>query len=105
MSVAIRSVLLQNGYADLYLLRFIKPFDEEYFISIAKKYDSFVIVEDGVKEGGIGQDIQTMLLKNNLTDITLLGFKDKYLSHGSRSEVLELTELTSNHIQKAILKC
>lgn len=105
VSVAIRSVLLQNGYADLYLLRFIKPFDEEYFISIAKKYDSFVIVEDGVKEGGIGQDIQTMLLKNNLTDITLLGFKDKYLSHGSRSEVLELTELTSNHIQKAILKC
>lgn len=104
VSVAIRSVLLENGYADLYLLRFIKPFDEEYFISIARKYNSFVIVEDGVTEGGIGRDIQNMLLRNGLTDCTLLGFKDKYLSHGSRSEVLELTELTPEYIKKAIMK-
>lgn len=33
---AIRSVLIDNGYADLYLLRFIKPLDETYFLELAK---------------------------------------------------------------------
>jgi len=103
VSVAIRSVLLQNGYADLYLLRFIKPFGEEYFMNIARNYDAFVIVEDGVIQGGIGEHIQNILLKNKLKNTTLMGFKDEYLSHGSRNEVLELTGLTSDDIQKAIM--
>ena len=105
VTVAVRAVLLENGYCDVYLLRFIKPFDSDYFLSIAKKYDSFVIVEDGVIEGGISCDIENILLKNNFKDIQILGFKDKYYSHGSRSEVLELTNLTSEDIKRAVLKC
>ena len=44
---AVRSVLLEDGYADMYILRFIKPFDESYFLELAKKYYGIVFVEDG----------------------------------------------------------
>ena len=43
---AMRAVLLDGGYADIYLLRFIKPFDETYFIELASKYSGIVFVED-----------------------------------------------------------
>lgn len=104
VAVAIRSVLIQDGYADLYILRFIKPFDSEYFLEIAKKYDAFVIVEDGVLEGGVSTDIKNILLENNLKNVSTLGFKDKYLLHGSRNDVLEATNLTSKDIEEEILK-
>lgn len=104
VAVAIRSILIQDGYADLYLLRFLKPFDNEYFIEIAKKYDAFVIVEDGVIEGGISLDIKNLLFENNLKNISILGFKDNYLTHGSRNDILESANLTSSDIEKEVLK-
>lgn len=104
VAVTIRSVLIQDGYADLYLLRFIKPFDNEYFLEIAKKYDAFVIVEEGVIEGGISLDIKNLLLENNLKNISILGFKDKYLTHGSRNDILESANLTSKDIEKEVFK-
>lgn len=102
---AIRSILLENGYADLYLLRFIKPLDETYFINLAKKYDGVVFVEDGVIIGGIGEYLSGLLAQNNFTNTKVLGFEDKYYSHGTRDEVLEMAGLSVNHIKKAIKEC
>lgn len=102
---AVRSVLLENGYADLYILRFIKPFDETYFVSLAKNYDGVVFVEDGVVIGGIGQYLSGLLAENGMKNTKVLGFEDKYYSHGTRDEVLEMAGLSSNHIKKAIKEC
>lgn len=102
---AVRSILLENGYADLYILRFIKPIDEKYFLNIAKKYYGVVFVEDGVKIGGICEYLQKLLMENNITNTVLLGFEDKFLNHGTRDEILEMTGLSVNHIKKAIKKC
>lgn len=102
---AVRAVMLDGGYADIYMLRFIKPFDETYFIEIAKKYDGAVFVEDGVKIGGIGEHLKGLLAKNGMTNTKVLGFDDKFFSHGSREEVLEMTGLSHEYIQKAIKEC
>ena len=102
---AIRSVLLSNGYADLYLLRFIKPLDETYFLELAKKYYGVVFVEDGVITGGIGEYLNGLLAKNSFTNTIVLGFEDKYYSHGTREEILEESGLSSVHIEKAIKLC
>lgn len=102
---AVRSILLENGYADLYILRFIKPIDEKYFLNIAKKYYGVVFVEDGVKIGGICEYLQKLLMENNITNTVLLGFEDKFINHGTRDEILEMTGLSVNHIKKAIKKC
>lgn len=102
---AIRSVLLSDGYADLYLLRFIKPLDEYYFIELAKKYYGIVFVEDGVITGGIGEYLNGLLARHDFTNTKVLGFEDKYYSHGTRSDVLEAAGLDSKHIERAIKEC
>ena len=102
---AVRSVLLEDGYADMYILRFIKPFDESYFLEIAKKYYGIVFVEDGVKIGGICEYLKSILAENGILNTKLLGFEDKFFSHGTRDEILEAAGLSVNHIKRAIKQC
>ena len=102
---AVRSVLLEDGYADMYILRFIKPFDESYFIELAKKYYGVVLVEDGVKIGGICEYLKSILAENGILNTKLLGFEDKFFSHGTRDEILEAAGLSVNHIKRAIKQC
>lgn len=102
VKVAVRSVLLSDGYADIYLLRFIKPLDEEYFISIAKKYYGIVFVEDGVITGGISEYLNSILYKNKIFNTKILGFKDRYFDHGTRAEVLDEAGLSSKAIENAV---
>lgn len=102
---AVRSVLLEDGYADMYILRFIKPFDESYFIELAKKYYGVVFVEDGVKIGGICEYLKSILAENGILNTKLLGFEDKFFSHGTRDEILEAAGLSVNHIKRGIKQC
>ena len=102
---AVRSVLLEDGYADMYILRFIKPFDESYFIELAKKYHGVVLVEDGVKIGGICEYLKSILAENGILNTKLRGFDDKFFSHGTRDEILDVAGLSVNHIKRAIKQC
>lgn len=102
---AVRAVLLENGYADLYILRFIKPFDETYFLELAKKYYGIVFVEDGIKDGGAGEYLNQLVLKNGITNTIVMGFEDRFYSHGSRADVLAEAKLSVSDIKEAIIKC
>ncbi|WP_074644760.1 1-deoxy-D-xylulose-5-phosphate synthase [Treponema bryantii] len=102
---AVRAVLLDGGYADVYLLRFIKPFDETYFIELASRYNGVVFVEDGVIAGGMGEYLAGLLAENGMKNTRVLGFEDKFFSHGSREEVLEMAGLSPSHIKKAVKEC
>ena len=102
---AIRAVLLEDGYADLYILRFIKPFDENYFINLAKNYYGIVFVEDGIIDGGAGEYLNQLVLKNGMSNTTVMGFEDRFYSHGSREDVLNEARLSVNDIKDAIKKC
>ena len=102
---AVRAVLLDGGYADIYLLRFIKPFDESYFVELAKNYSGVVFVEDGVITGGIGEYLAGLLAEKGMRNTKVLGFGDKFYSHGSREEVLEMAGLSPLHIKKAVKEC
>ena len=102
---AVRSVLLDGGYADVYLLRFIKPFDETYFLEIASRYNGLVFVEDGVITGGMGEYLAGLLAEHGMKNTRVLGFEDKFFSHGSREEVLEMAGLSPSHIKKAVKEC
>ncbi|WP_022931529.1 1-deoxy-D-xylulose-5-phosphate synthase [Treponema bryantii] len=102
---AVRAVLLDGGYADIYLLRFIKPFDESYFLELAGRYSGVVFVEDGVVIGGMGQYLAGLLAEKGQTNTRVLGFEDKFYNHGSREEVLEMAGLSPSHIKKAVKEC
>ena len=40
-----------------------------------------------------------------MTNTKVLGFEDKFFSHGSREEVLEMAGLSPDHIKKAVKEC
>ncbi len=91
--------LLQKGVnTDIYSLRFIKPFDEDYFVSLAKNYDEIAVIEDGVKSGGVGEYIENLLFENGFSNVRTFAFPEKFLSHGSRSEVLFDAGLSARQI-------
>lgn len=102
VQTAVRSIILQDGYADIYILRFIKPLDEQYFINLCKNYKGVVFVEDGIITGSISSELQALLLKNNYVNTKILAFEEKYYAHASRAQILDEAKLSSEHIKNAI---
>ena len=104
---ALRNIVADSYYADIYLLRFIKPFDEEYFLNLSKNYNGILFVEDGVKKGGISEYLAGLLAKNNITNTKILAFDDCFYPQGSRDQILEMAGLSAQSIKdevEALLK-
>lgn len=103
---AARILLMKDIHADIYDLRFLKPFDESYFLSIAEKYGSIVFIEDGVHIGGMGEYLERIVhqsercSKDRSTQFrtAVLSFPDRFLSNGNRSQILEQAGLTPEKI-------
>ena len=104
---ASRSLLLKGIPTDIFLLRFIKPFDESYFVSIVRQYDFVVFVEDGVRIGGISEYLDVVLHKNTYTSnvqTRIFAFPDHFTTNGTRAQILEEAGLDPEFIAKTILK-
>ncbi len=91
-----------KALADIYLMRFIKPLDEDYFVQTAKKYKGILFVEDGVRIGGISVYLDELLARNHFTKTKVLAFGDKFYSHGNRQQILEAAGLSVENITKTV---
>ena len=83
---------------DIYSLRFVKPFDENYFVSLAKNYDEIAVIEDGVKTGGVGEYIENLLFEHDFTNVRAFAFPEKFFAQGTRAEVLSDAGLSAQKI-------
>ena len=84
--------------------RFIKPLDYDRLNDIRKKYKYIFTIEEGCIQGGFGSSILEYFSKfecNNI--INLMGIDDEFIEHGSRTELLELTNLSVNKIYDKII--
>ena len=88
--------------ADIYIMRFIKPFKEDYFVQLATQYKGVLFVEDGVQTGGISEHLKAILADNKYLKTKILAFQDKYYSHGSRAQILEDAGLSPKQIAAAL---
>ena len=88
--------------ADIYIMRFIKPFNEEYFVQLATQYKGVLFVEDGVETGGISEHAAGLLAKQKYLKTKILAFQDKYYSHGNRAQILEDAGLSPKQIAAAL---
>lgn len=97
--------LKNNGFnCDIYNLRFLKPLDKDYFISIARQYDDIVFVEDGIRIGGIGTYLESLLNRYHVDRNTAVqGFKDTFVPQGKRSEILSDAHLSPVHLARKML--
>lgn len=104
---AARRLLLGGVRTDVYSLRFIKPFDAEYFYGIAERYDGVVFVEDGVETGGMCQWIESLMKKNPLLmnkRTKVLAFPDRFLPNGNREDILCSAGLGSQQIFESCME-
>lgn len=103
---AARSVLLDGNVADVYSLRFIKPFDEIHFLELASNYDALVLIEDGVKMGGFAEYLEGVASRKNIGLKTrVLAFPDYFVANGNREQILEAAGLSPECIVKAAKEC
>ena len=77
---------------------------EEYFFSLAEKYDAVVFVEDGIVTGGISEYIASVYGKRGFSNFAIKAFPEKYYSQGSRNDVLVQAGLTPEDLKSAALK-
>ena len=75
--------------ADIYNLRFLKPLDKDWFLSVAAPYERVLFIEDGIRIGGIGTYLESLLdrrLPGKKTGVS--GFPDRFFAQGSRNQIL-----------------
>ncbi|MBQ0166058.1 MAG: 1-deoxy-D-xylulose-5-phosphate synthase [Treponema sp.] len=104
VSAAARFLIEHGLSCDIYNLRFLKPLDKEYFIEIARQYDDIVFVEDGIRIGGIGTYLESLLNRYHVNRNTAVcGFRDTFVPQGKRSEILEDAHLSPAYLARKML--
>ena len=80
--------LEQKGVnAEVINLGTIKPLDEETIIKSVKKTNAVLTLEDGIIEGGIGEQIGAILQKNNIDAIVENRGYDKFVAQAKVSSI------------------
>ena len=88
--------------ADLYNLRFLKPLDEDYLTGVLNQYDSVILVEEGSRQGGFGEYVSSLALRENCScRLLVLGVEEKFDALGTREELLGRTGLDGHRIADA----
>lgn len=85
--------------------RFLIPFDYESLIQSVNKTKRLLIIEDGIKSGGIGEGILAHLKENNIEcKAKLLTPPSKFIENLTWQEVFEGSGMTNDKILKAALQ-
>ncbi|KOR26676.1 1-deoxy-D-xylulose-5-phosphate synthase [Clostridium sp. L74] len=84
---------------------FVKPIDKELIKNFVKKGYKIVTVEDNVVKGGFGSLVLQYISKLKANNVILnLGFKDKFVPHGSTDILYKIEGLDPEGIVKNIIK-
>ena len=83
--------------------RWVKPLPRE-LTTMANRYKSVVVVEDGIKHGGIASTLSEMFREEGLTTpIHSIGIPLQYLEHAKRNEILQDLGITAQQISRELV--
>jgi 1-deoxy-D-xylulose-5-phosphate synthase len=89
--------------ATLVDMRFIKPFDTNRVLDLAKSHELIVTLEENVIAGGAGSGISEFLRQAEInTPIIHLGLPDRFIPHGKPEALLQQCGLDSDGITASI---
>ncbi len=84
---------------DIYDLRFIKPVDEKYLVSVIKSYKKVFLFDDSMEINGLGEYIINLIYINRIkTEFHHKGIKDFFPEHAGRDELIALNKIDSNSL-------
>jgi len=84
-------------------LRFIKPLDESSIRAHLCSGKPLVVIEEGIKQGGIGEQIAALALTSGWSGKFIhIAMPDSFPAHGTQAEILRDLELDSAGILKQL---
>jgi len=88
-----------------YDMRFLKPLDEDILHEVGRKFRRIITVENGVRNGGLGSAVMEWLSDHDYSvRVTRLGLPDdRFVEHGTVSELQQLCGIDKGSIIKAII--
>ena len=99
------SELLKNSriYVNVVNSRFIKPLDVDTIYELVLNSKLIVTCEENILAGGFGSAVAEFLIDSNIIKPMLrFGIDDKFIEHGTRSQLLEICGLTAENIADGI---
>ena len=73
-------------------------------VDFSAEHRIVVCIEDGIRVGGIGTRIRQDLREAGVdTAVTEVGLPDEFLDHGARTDILERTGMTPQHIARDVM--
>ena len=85
---AVELAAAQGIDAAHYDMRFAKPLDKELLHEVGRNFSRVITVEDGALRGGMGSAIRNFLADNGYgCTVVRLGIPDRFIEHGSVSEL------------------
>jgi 1-deoxy-D-xylulose-5-phosphate synthase len=83
--------------------RFAKPVDEDLYRELAGKVDLMVTLEENVLSGGFGQAVRSTVAEvGRCAEVLTLGIPDRFVTHGSKSELLAEIGLDADSVAKSV---
>ena len=93
----------QNIHPAHYDMRFIKPLDEELLHGVLSRFDKIITVEDNALQGGFGSLLLEFCADHGYTPrICRLGIPDRFIEHGSPSDLYRLCGYDSEAIASKV---
>lgn len=93
----------ENIFTTLVNPRFIKPIDVDLITNLAKKHKKIYTIEENVKTGGFGSQIQVLLNDYKIyKEVKVFALPDKFIEHGNADVLYESLGLDKNNISKKI---
>ena len=84
-------------------LRWVKPLPRS-LLTMARRYKSIVVVEDGIKHGGIASTISELLREEGLSvPIHSIGVPLEFIEHAKRDEILVDLGMTVQSITRSLV--
>lgn len=77
-------------------LRFAKPLDESLIAEMAEKYGRLLVMEDGVRNGGVGEGVLAALqVHGAVAEVELAAFPDEFIPQGKPAELFARYGMTA----------
>jgi len=89
----------------VYNMRFVKPLDESLLHLIGKKFPKVITIENGTIIGGFGSSILEFFSEQEYSiTVKRLGIPDRFIEHGSLTELHHLCGIDQEGIEKAVFE-
>lgn len=84
--------------------RFLKPIDEEMLLSLATEHEVIITVEEGLYQGGFGQNVAAFYMKNHVQNVSVynMAIEDRFVEHGAVKDLRKILGLDADAIVEKV---